>query len=887
MRRLLYFIRRRHIEQDLADEIEFHRALKQEELERSGLSRAEAAVASRRALGNVLLAREDARAVWISPWMEQVWQDVSYGARMLRKSRGFTFVAVLALALGIGGAAAVLALVNAVFLKRLPVAAPEELVWFGRPSFSYPIFKEVQSRSSEIFTASFAWTVERTNVKWSDGVEQAQTLFVSGEFYATLGVSTILGRTLTPQDDVPGRESIAVISYDTWQRRFARDPGIVGKKITIEREPVTIIGVTPAAFFGVSPGSAPDFTLPLTAYPRLTPEEGILESPGRAWLHLMARLKPGMLRAQANAALQIFWPRIMDAVTPTSMPAQRRARFLGRQTELMPGETGESPLRREFSQALLLLSGFVGLLLLVACATVAHLLLVRASVRQREMTVRAALGASRLRLLRQLVTEGMLLAALGTGAAIVPAQAGASMMVAMLQTKENPVALDLSVDWTVAAFTVIAACLAAVLFTLAPILHTSRRLGSLQESARTIVQGTHRWRLGKALIVLQVALAAVLVAGAALFARSLYRIVSLDPGFDSSRLLLVNVEPLGAGYRAARLTEYYRALLQRMDSLPGVESVSLSWVPPISNENGAWTESIAVDGAEVPVAGNDPAFFNVISSGYFATLGQMLVRGRDFGSHDMEGGVRTCIISESLARDFFPNQDPIGRRLSVGRDAARQNLEVVGLVRDAKYQRLQESFRRVAYLPFSQQQEFVGRNNLMAEVRTSGPPAGAISLIRAELAALDPAVPARFETQVERIRESLVAERAIAAISVFLGSVALVLATAGLYGLLAYIVSRRSNEIGIRMALGAQRGHIRWTVFRDSFTLCIAGTLIGIGAALLMSRFASSLIYGISPRDALALGGASLVMLLVGLAAGYLPARRATRTDPMVALRYD
>jgi putative ABC transport system permease protein len=888
IRRLQYFFRYKRAAKELAEEIEFHRALRQQELEQAGLSERDAIAASRRVLGNTLVAGEDARGVWIWPSLEQMWRDIAYGARVLWKSPALTIAAVLTLAIGIGATTAVFELVNAISLKPLPVSNPDELVWFGFPSFSRPVFKQVQARSGEIFASSFAWTLEPANAAWDHSVEEVQALFVSGEFYRTLGITTAIGRSISLQDETDAA-TVAVISHNTWQQRFAGDPDIIGKQINVDRVPLTIIGVDAAGFFGVSPGVFPALTVPLTTYSKLKPLDGPIDRPTASWLHLMARLKPGITGEQANSAVQVFWPQIMESVAPASMRPQARQRlFLDRRTQLMAGATGDSAVRRQFSQILSLLFAFVGFLLLLACASVANLLLARATGRQREVLVRTVLGASRRRLAGQFMTEGLLLAFIGTVAALVPARLGASIIVAMLQTKDTPVALDLSTDWTTAAFTVMITILTAILFTLAPILQIRTGAIGLQEASRTIIQGAQRWRLGKALVVAQVGFAVLLIAGGLLFARNLLGLVSSDAGFDYDKLLLVNTDPVGAGYRDERLAQFYRQLVGQIEAVPGVESVSFSQRPPLSNEMGSTTDNItAADGVSLPQAADNRVSLNVVSPRYFATIGQWLLRGREFEPRDANGGTAIGIVSESLARDVFPNQDPIGRRISIGDGPRLQNMEIIGVVRDAKYQLLQEPFRKVVYLPYIEPRGGQNARNFIVEVRMSVPVESGTAAIRTGLAGIDPSVLIRLETVPTRIRESLVAERAMAVISMFLGAVALILAVTSLYGLLAYSVTRRTNEIGIRMVLGARRQQILWSVLRDALMLCLLGAIAGGIAAVALSRYASTLVYGIRASDPVIPAAAAVLMLLVGLTAAYLPALRATRTNPIVALRHE
>jgi putative ABC transport system permease protein len=801
--------------------------------------------------------------------------------RLFTRSPGFAAMVVFVLALGIGASTTVFNVVNSVLLKPLPVEKPEELVYFDKPSFSYPIFGEVRDRAG-IFDGFFGWNIDRMNVAWDDDYELAHVLQVTGDFYRTLGVRAAAGRLLGQEDDAR-QAAVAVISYDCWQRRFRRDPAAIGRSIRIERLPVTIVGVAPRGFFGVASGLAPEVTIPATLVPVLNPTGEGLNNWSGAWLHLMGRLKPGVGIGQANSALKVFWPQVLEAVTDPLSP--RRKQFLARPTALVSAREGFSRVRNRFERPLLVLLGLVTLLTLAACLTAANLLLARATARSREMAVRLALGAGRLRLARQLFGEGMLLASAGAAAGLLCGAWGGTLLVSLLSTTEEPIRLNLDPDWRVLAFTAVTAILTAVLFSLAPAIRAARVApgAALHESSRWTTG--RRGRLTSALVAGQVALSMLLMAGAALFARSLYRLVTLDPGFRRENLLLASADALVAGYKDAPLAAFHSRTLDRLRSLPGVAAVGLCWVPPVSNEMGYWTGNVAVDGEGVPPDG-PKTYFNAVSPGYFPTVGTALLRGRDFDSRDREGAARAVIVNESLATAYFPGRDPIGRTLSIGLHAARQNLIILGVIQDARYQSLHEPPLRIAYFPLAQTPERRGAN-LIAAIRVQGSPAALADAVRGAIRSIDANVPLRIETMSDRIRESLVTERVVAVISAFLGLAALVLAAAGLYGLLAYTVSRRSPEIGVRIALGAPRTAVEWMVFRESLALAAAGIALGVAATLALGRFVAGLLHGIGAADGASLAAAGAVVLAVSMTAGYVPARRASRVDPAVVLRQE
>ena len=886
LRRLRYLLTINREQQALADELEFHRAERQRELERRGMTSAEADAASRRALGNVTLAREDARGVWIATWIEGVWQDAGYSMRVLRRNPGFALAMVLVLSLGIGATAAVFSLVDALVLRGLPVKDPERLVYFSRPSFSYPVFAELQARGSNMFSNLAAWNLEQLNVRWDTELEPAEVLEASGHFYSTLGLQAAIGRLFSAEDDAVGGGSsgmVAVISHAAWQIRFRGSPDVIGRTVRLGAQPFTIIGVAPRGFFGVAPGLAPEITIPLTA---LHSQED-LRARTRSWVHLLGRLADGLTIQQANASLRSLWPAVLEVTTNPGMPADRRAMYLGRTTSLESARAGFSRVRNQFEEPLWVLLALVGLLLAVAMASAANLLLARSVARHREFAVRLAIGAGRWRIVRQVLTETLVWTVLGGAAGLMLASWASARLVSMMSTWESPIALETGPTWRVVAFATVLAFLTAAVCAIVPALRSTQVRGRsvLKEGAQVEGAGSRRWSLAKTLVVAQVALTVLLLFGASLFLRSLDRILAEDAGFDRDRALIALTDASAAGYSDARHSAFYEELLRRLRSIPGVESASLSQYPPISDQDGAWTQSIGIDGAPVPTDLTREVYFNGVTPGYFRTLGIRLLQGRDFAAEDHAASARVAIVNETLARTFFPGQNPIGRTITIGRDASRRDLEVVGVVTALKYQHLMEPARNVAFLPCAQLKESLEGENLVAVVRAAGPIAPAADRVWREIRAIDASVPIRIQTVDERIRASLVKERVIATLATALGFAALILACAALYGLLAYTVSRRTREIGLRLALGAERGRMLWMVLRQSLILALAGIAAGLGASFALGGFARNLLFQVTETDTLAVAAAGILMLLVALIAGFLPARRAARVDPMAALR--
>jgi putative ABC transport system permease protein len=884
LRRLLNRIRYRRFDADIAEELAFHRALKAADPDAGNVDRA---------MGNQVRMRELAREVWVPPGVDALRQDARDAVRMIIRRPLFTATAVAALVVGVGAATVAFSLLNALLLRPLPVERPHELVYLEAPSFSYPIVRAVHARSGFLSNA-FGWNLTQYDALWRIEPEPTLVLEASGTIYETLGIRPLLGRLLTPADDnAADAQAVGVVSYGAWQRRFGGDPAVVGRSIRLQGFPVTIIGVTPPEFFGVAPGRAPEITIPVTLVPRLRAEDANrLRQSASAWLHFMGRLRPGVTREQANAEFQVLWPQVLEAVASRTDAPDRRVRFLSRRTSLVSGATGFSSVRNQFREPLMILAGLAGLLLLVGCATVANMLVAGAWGRSRELAVRLALGCSRGRVARQLLCEGLLLAGLAGVAAMVLAQSAGYGLAALLTTTLEPVTLDLSVDWRVVVFTLGVVALTAMIFSAAPILMAVRvdpgpalKSGSRQVSS----QGGY---VGRALVAAQIGFSVVLLVGAALFLRSLGHLLAVDPGFDAARLLAVRIDPAQAGGnlaaadrdRAAAFDMLYRSVLDRLRQAPDVVSAGLSLYPPVSDEDGAWTQSVGVDGA-TPEIEETRTFFNAVGPGYFATVGTRLISGRDVAWTDTRGTERAVIINAALAAHFFGAEDPLGRRITIGRDASRENLTVVGVVADAKYQRLQEPTRRIAYLPLQQYAAYASGKEIFVSVRVVSISERVTAGIRDAIAGADPHLTPRVQRVTDRIRESLVTERLLAVLAIALGACALFLACAGLFGLMSHLVARRTREIGVRLALGAGTRGILREVLGQALVLTGIGLVLGGAIALGGAGWIRGTLHGIRPTDPIAYAAVAVITIALALAAGFLPARRAASIDPMEALR--
>jgi putative ABC transport system permease protein len=810
--------------------------------------------------------------------------DVGYALRMLRKSPSFTLVAVASLALGIGANTALFSLVDTLLLKKLPVRDPDGLYQLTVThrtgtgnDFSYPDFEKLRS-SFDLFSGVCAWTMGSASADPGDGPRQVRTALVTGEYYQTLGVSPEIGRLIAPEDDKAGGSGAAVISDAFWRRRFAGSQDVLGKTIRVDKVPLTIVGVTPPDFFGAEVGQYSDITFPVHTYERMNPGRDLLRQASSYWLRVMARLKPGVSPAQARSVLLSVWPRLLEADGPAPVDGWTQ------KLHIEPGNTGYSAVRLEFSYALLLLMGLMALVLLIACANIANLLLVRATARRQEISVRLALGASRGRLLRQWLTESILLAGLGGALGLLVARWVTALLLLFLPQGGNSF-LSFHLNPRVLAFTALLAFLTAILFGLLPALRATRTAPGfiLKETGRGLGGGRRGW-LTRFVVIAQIAVSLVLVIGAGLFARSLRNLTTMDAGFRRERLLLVDTNPAGAGYKGPRAGAFYRQLLERLASVRGVQSASMSSLTPISG--GAWWDPAEVPGYVPAPNETTTVYLNAVSPGYFQTLGTALMAGRDFGARDTAGSPRVAIVNESFARRFFPSADPIGKTFSVARNIDMRNLEIVGVVKDSRYSSLREKPRELVYLALYQFGDGVG-GTIAIRLAPEASAAAASSEIRRAVASLGADIPVEIRRFDEQIGRSLQQDRMVAMLSGFFGLLGLFLAAIGLYGVMAYTVSCRTGEIGVRMALGAGRPAVLWLVLRETLLLAGAGALIGAPAALAASRLVATQLFGLSAADPLTISVSTLTILSVAILAGYIPARRASGVDPTVALRYE
>jgi predicted permease len=819
-----------------------------------------------------------------------LWQNLRYTIRVLGKNPGFAVVAVLSLALGIGANTAIFTLINALLLRNLPVRQPERLVELSlvrqdaKLPFSYPMFREL-TRGQRVFTGLIGWGASGMfNVDVNGVLAQNHVLSVTGNCYSELGVAPLLGRLLTPEDSNPSTgttSQVAVIGYEFWQQRFGGALDVVGKQIRVEGHPFTIVGVTRKWFTGLSVGEPPEITVPITAAPLIESTTYSLESRSALWLFLAGRLRDGVTIDQARSQLQSFWPEVLLATVSTETPGLRRQMFLSMGLKVSSAARGIAvDLRSQFTRPLYVLAGIVGLILLVACVNLANLMLARAAARRHEMSVRVAIGASRWSLARQVLTESLALSVVGALLGLAFAYWGSRLLLLfMTQGNQFQVTLDLTPDLRVFSLTMSVAILTGILFGIAPAWHCSREdpASVLQQNARSLGGGTGK--LSKALIVAQVALSLVLLLGAGLLVRNFESLRSVNLGFQKESVLEISLNPRPGGYDNLDMNSYHEQLLDRISSVPGVRSVGFSDRSIVSGVAEGWQESVSSKSADsatgitVNVSG--------ISPGFFRTLGIQLLQGHDFNKTDDERHPRLTIVNSSLAERLFPNGDAIGKTVRVGIMPEYQNIEIVGIARNARIVDLRDAAAPVIFLSYLQHPSQWG--NLI--VRTTKTPEALAKTMGQAIESLGHEYPVGTKTISEVISGELVEERATAMLSGFFAALALMLASIGLYGLMSYAVTRRTREIGIRVALGAQRKEVLWSVLRETLALSLLGIAIGIPSALAASRLIASMLFGLSPSDLSTITGVSLLLLLVALFAGYLPARRASSIDPMDALR--
>ena len=827
--------------------------------------------------------------------LDAVFRDVRYALRALRKSPAFAAVAILSLALGIGANTAIFSLIDAVILKSLPVPHPEELlqVMMGKQSYigyANPTWEHLRDRQ-DVFSGIFAYGRWEFDLAARGQARSVHGNYVSGQYFGTLGVHALLGRTLTPADDTRGCAGSAVLSYGFWQSEYGGRADVLGKPISIDRHPIEIAGVTEPGFNGTEVGGSADVMVPLCAAAVIgSGRPGMLDINFYpvGWLQVMGRLRHGVSASQATARLKTLAPQIYKSALDQNglaredgrqLRPEAREEYLRRTFDTQPAANGISYVRREYTQALVVLMTIVGVVLLIACANVANLQLARGASRQREIAIRMAVGGSRGQLIRQLLTESLLLSGIGAMLGILFAEWGARLLIRFLDAP-----LDLSLDIRVLAFTASIAVLTGLLFGIAPAWRGSRvnPQSAMKANSRGVIEGS-KLGLGKVLVMAQVALSLLVVVGAGLMLSTFWKLISLDAGFERDHVLLVNVDLRSGNYPAERWSAVYQEMLDQLRTIPGFRSASVSSITPVCHCR--WAGEVVVEGYTPKSREDAMASFNNVSDGYFETVGTSIVGGRDFNSHDTSTSTKVAIVSQSMAQKYFGAANPLGRHFRVqDGNLPSVPVEIVGIVKDAKYGSLRDEPSPFAFIPWSQG----GAPGPLTgfELRTTaGAPTALISGVKSAIARVNPDVSIEFKTLAVKVDDSIQRETLLATLSGFFGALALLLATIGLYGVMSYNVARRRNEIGIRLALGAEQSRMLRMVLSEVAILIAIGLMVGFVAALATTRLVASFLYGLQPNDPWTLGIAAAMLAMVAAIAGYLPARRASRLDPMTALR--
>ncbi|MGO8785888.1 MAG: ADOP family duplicated permease [Terriglobia bacterium] len=893
---------------ELDEEIRSHLEMEERENRESGMAPEEAHYAALRQFGNVTLVEERSREMWGWNSVETLWQDIRYGLRQLKRSPGFTAVAVITLALGIGANTAIFTLVDAVMFKSLPVANPQELYRLGDNGnccvlgglqddwsiFSYSLYQQFRDHAPEFSTmAAFQGGARAVSVRRGSDTGPSESYtgeYVSGNYFSTFGIGAFAGRTITPEDDKPNAAPAVVISYRTWQQHFGLDPSIIGTALQIDKMPYTVVGIAPAGFFGdqLRP-DPPDFWMPLSSEVAHDGENAILNNPGMHWLYIIGRLKPGIAPAsvQSKATVQLQqWLSAQPDLTDRDRSNVNKQRIV-----VARAGGGVANMQRETAEGLRLLMIISGLVLLIACANIANLLLARGAGKRSETAIRMALGAPRARLIRQIITESLLLAVLGGLAGLVVAFLGTRTILLLAFRGARYVPISATPSLVVLAFAFLVSLVTGLVFGVAPAWMTTHSAPA--EALRGAGRATRdRASLARqSLVVLQVALSAVLLIGAGLLTQTLRNLENQKFGFEPKNRVIVRLNPALAGYKPEKLYGLYQQIEQRLPQIPGVISGSYSLYSPMRGDN--WGLGIHIQGH--PPDEQIGSSFDRIGPHYFETIGTRLLRGRTIGDEDTPTSRQVAVVNEAFVRKFLKNEDPIGKHFGFGDARNAGDFEIVGVTEDAKYQDAREPAYATCFMPFLQMAKdpklafMIGSHYIGdLELRVAGKPENLEASVRRMLADIDPNLNVLDVLSLsEQVARNFNQDRLMTRLTELFGALALILACVGLYGVTAYSVARRTGEFGIRMALGANRGDVLALVLRGALLQLAVGMAVGIPVALAGGRLLASQLYGVKTHDPLILGAAVLVLAACALVAGLVPARRAAKVDPMVALRYE
>jgi predicted permease len=806
------------------------------------------------------------------------------GLRQAASNPGFTAIAVLTLALGIGANTALFSIFNSLILRPLPVRDPGTLALLADGSWSYPIWNEIKMRETDLFDGALAWSPQRFDLSAGGQTEPVDGAYVSGRLFEVLGVTAIRGRMLTSADDggAQAEGPVTVVSHRLWQRRFAGADDIVGRQLTVQRIPFTIVGVMPPEFFGADVGRMTDVMLPFAAEPLIAGPESRLTAKGSWWLQVMVRLKPGQSLEQASAALRVLQSQITEGATRQLQPFT-----------LAAAATGNSPLRRRFETPLFAMVVAVGLVLLVACANIASLMLARTLARRREFSVRLALGSSRGRIARLLFTESLIVAVAGAAVGMVFSWWSGALLVQQLSTWQNTVSLDLALDWRVLVFTAALACLSALVAGVAPALGlNSVDPGDALKSSDRAIAGDRRFSVRGMLVVLQIAVSFALVIAAGLFLRTLASLNKLPLGFEAQPLLVAELNLQAGGGMPEERGARVERLRDAAAAVPGVRSASVSSTRLLTG--GGWSTGVIGIGdgpmVRLRAAGLPFLWLNATTPGWFETMGTSLRSGRDFAAGDRIGSPRVAIVNEAFVRHYLRGGQALGQHVRLGFDPlgfdAKAPHEIVGVVGDAVYATPREGMLPTMYVPVAQRKPSAFWPTVMLTINAAPGVRATVERDVAEaLRKVDPKIATTFGTFDQLVEATVTQERLIALVSAFFGGLALLLAAVGLYGVVAHAVRARQREIGVRIALGANAAAILRLVFARVGVLIAGGLVLGLAGSLWAARFLEVLLFRLAPRDPMTFGGAAAVLVAVGVVAAWLPAHRAARLDPVTVLR--
>jgi predicted permease len=830
--------------------------------------------------------------------MTNLLRDLRHAFRLLCLSPGFAIVAILTLALGIGANTAIFQLIDSIRLRTIPVKNPEQLGTiriadrhWGSGQFSgqysqltFPMWEQIRKRQ-EGFSEMAVWTGQEFNLANGGEVHNAKGLRVSGEYFSVLGVQPILGRLINPEDDQPGcGASAANISYAFWQRNYAGDPSVIGKRLTLDGNSFQILGVTQPGFNGISIGDTFDVAIPVCIEPILSPRNNRLTLRHAWWLASIGRLKPGWTIQRANVQIKAVNSAILQETIPTTYDSEATKKYLEYKLGAFSASTGFSGLREDSETPLWLLLGISGLVLLIACANLANLMLARAGARERQITIRRALGATRWRMIRELLSESLLLALAGSIYGLFLAFAISHLLVAFISTQQNQIFLDLGMDWRVLAFTTGLAVLTTVSFGLAPAIRATRAEPAtlLQSGSRGSTGGRERFSLRRILVVSQVALSVVLLMGALLFVRSLRNLTTLNVGFQQTGILVTSVDFDRLHLPEERYTEYKRDLVKRVQAIPGVKSAAHAMLIPFGGST--WNDNVLTEGSDKDAG---VAWMNYLGPGYFQTIGTPLLAGRDFDDRDTATSVKVAIVNQAFVQKILKGADPLGKRFRIHEPPGKPRplYEIVGVTKDNKFQDMHEEFLPFMNFPATQQEKPSPDDQIL--IRSSLPLSSLMTSMKQTIGDVNPAIDLNFKVFKTRIHDSLLQDELMATLSGFFGFLAAVLAAIGLYGVISYMVVQRTKEIGIRMAVGAERLDVLGLILSEASLLTVTGLVIGAGLALGAAQAAKSLLYGLKPRDPLTLVAAVVVLSAVAAFASFWPAYRASKLDPQIALRYE